>query len=996
MSQTGGENKTYWRSLEEKNSDSNFLEELYTEFPLGVPPGIDPSSKVALDVDRRDFLKMMGFGLAGVMMSCSNMPVEKAIPYLVQPEDIVPGKAYWYASTCTGCTANCGILIKNREGRPIKLEGNPQSPINRGGLCSVGQSQVLSLYDSGRLHGPIQNGSPVTWKVLDGTVLAEMERLRSHSGKIVFLTSTLNSPSTLSMIDDIKTRWPNVQHVTYDSVSSSGLVEAHDKVFGMKAIPQLRFDLADVIVSFDADFLGTWLSPVEFAKQFSKGRNLTVNPDRFSHLIQIESRLSLTGSNADLRHSAKPSEMSALVARLLWHIESASGNSTLTWFGNDVDAALDAHLSDAAQKLLRHKQKSLVISGSNDLDEQILVARINHLLGNYGKTLLLDRHSKQKSGVDADFTKLVTEMESGLIRAVFIYGCNPTYDSPISDRFSKALEKIDLTVSLASYADETAQHVKFIAPDNHFLESWNDYEPYRGLYQLSQPAIRSVYNTRQAGDSLLSWFGLPKSFKDYVREYWKNKIFSEQSSIFLFDDFWKKSLHDGFFVSQSVPQVQYEFHGDTLASWQAVLSRPKTKGFELSFYEKISMRDGRHANNPWLQEVPDPISKATWDNYINMSIVDAKKMGIEQGDVVRLTVDRQSLSLPVLLQPGQMSGCVSVALGYGRRHSGKVGDGVGKNAFELLVQTDNRRIYHRGSVNLEKTGSTHNLALTQTHYSLEGRPIFKETTLDKFKKDPSSGNKDRPELVMLWEQHQDKNHSWGMAIDTSMCTGCSGCLVGCQSENNVPVVGKEEVFLRREMHWIRIDRYYKGNEENPDVAFQPMMCQHCANAPCESVCPVLATVHSSDGLNQQVYNRCVGTRYCANNCPYKVRRFNWFDYANNKKFNFYMNDNTGRLVLNPDIVVRSRGVMEKCSMCVQRIQEEKLLAKKEGRKLNSDDIKLACQQSCPSDAIVFGDMNDPKSRLSKLLVSNKRRYHVLGEINVKPHVNYLTKVRNRT
>jgi len=954
---------THWRSLEEKNQNSSFLKECGNEFVEELP--VNPTYSDNKDFSRRDFLKMMGFSVAGVLTACSRMPVEKAIPYMVQPENIVPGKAYWYASTCGSCTARCGILVKNREGRPIKIEGNAESPLNKGGLCASGQAGLLELYDSGRLQQPLINKTKSSYADAD----LKIKQILGEGGEVRYLSNTITSPTLRNTINNFLSTY-NGKHIEYDPVSASALVRAN------KVLPQYRFDQAHVIVSLGADFLGAWISPVSFSKQYIKNRKLKSNKSSMSRHYQIESRLSLTGSNADERVSVKPSEIPLYTAAILHGLQKKTGGAS----NGQIKVTHSKLVDNIIRDLLANRGKSLVVSASNDINEQLAVAKINSILGNYEKTLLLSRPSYQRRGNDLEFAALTSELKRGVVNTLVIQGTNPVYDHP-NKEFKAALKKVKNVIFLDSYANETSDFAQVVIPTPHYLESWGDDMPVLGLYHLSQPVINPVYKTRPLIDTLYQWMGKNITAENAIKNYWRTNVMPKQSKHLVFSSFWKKSLHDGFAsLNESNPiSLSYD------ANISKLVSKSKGKGLEISFYESVALRNGSHANNPWLQELPHPISKITWDNYANISPSDAKKYNLKSGDVVSLKTNHGTVKIPVYVQPGQAVGSLSIAIGYGRTKAGKVGNGVGVNVYPISLAT---------VATLTKTIEHVNLAQTQTHFKTLGRPILKETTLDAYHKDPSAGNHGHHDLVMLWDQHKNKGNSWGMAIDLNACTGCSACLVGCQSENNVPVVGREEVLNRREMHWLRIDRYYTGDENNPDVAFQPMMCQHCANAPCESVCPVLATVHSSDGLNQQVYNRCVGTRYCANNCPYKVRRFNWFDYANNKQFDYYMNNNTGRLVLNPDVVVRSRGVMEKCSLCVQRIQEAKLEAKKAGIKV-PDNIQPACQQSCPTDAIVFGDMNDPKSRLSKMIKTNKRRYRVLDEINVKPAVNYLTKVRNK-
>lgn len=972
----------YWKSLEERHEDVTTSKENCDEFSEMLPLG-DLADAATTSVTRRDFLKLMGFSLAAVSAACSRMPVKKVVPYLTKPEEIVPGKSYWYASTCAGCSAGCGALVKTRDGRPIKMEGNPESPMSQGGLCAGGQAFILGLYDSSRLHGPILESIPTDWGHVDAKLAEEIVKVRQSGKKVRFLSNTILSPTSKNLIAEFLGSFADGKHVVYDAISQSALIRVHEKSLGRRALPHFRFDKADVIVSLDADFLGTWVSPVEFARHYAKRRH----PDSqggMSHHIQFESRMSLSGANADVRVPIKSSELRGIALYLL---KNLSGEDVaVPSLRNEVLPSLQ----EAVLKLKANKGRSIIISGSNDFRLQAIVARINSVMGNYGSTLDTARPSFQKQGSDLVMRDLINEMERDEVGLLFIYDANPAYDWADSAAFEKALSKVGFSVSFARYSNETASLCNAILPDHHALESWDDAEPILGLRHLRQPVIHPIYNTRQMQDGLLLWLNQRESYLDYLKVSWRQSVFLAQTSFIDFESFWNHCVHDGVFSfpTNSLGEAAV-FVAEPVSSTDKFDRPADSSGYELTLYPSIALGDGSQANNPWLQELPDPISKVSWDNYASIAPSLAKEIGLNQNDVILIKNGGRELKLPVFIQPGQAFGTVAVALGYGRTKAGKAGNGVGRNAFPFMAWNFSDRHHVLMAVSLEKTAEIYELASAQTHHSLEGRDIIREATLKNWQ---DKGKKNH--AVMLWDSQEAKGQNWGMAIDLNACIGCAGCVVSCQAENNVPVVGRDEVRNRREMHWIRIDRYYNGSEDSPATVFQPMMCQHCANAPCESVCPVLATVHSSDGLNQQVYNRCVGTRYCANNCPYKVRRFNWFDYAGNNRFDYNMNDEVARLALNPDIVVRSRGVMEKCSLCVQRIQEGKLTAKLEGRELREGDIQTACQQSCPSDAIVFGDLNDPKSRISKLLKKEGRDYQVLSELNVKPNVNYLAKIRN--
>ncbi len=978
------DSKKYWKGLEELKQSPEFERVKHGEFADELPlPVLMGNGEQGLPSSRRDFLKLLGFSMAGTALaSCTRMPVQKAIPYLTKPEEVTPGVSNWYASTCQGCSASCSLLVKVRDGRPIKVEGNPQFPLTKGGLCAVGQASVLSLYDDERLKKPLLKGQPSSWNDVDAFVKQGLES--GGSGKIVILSGTLTSPTTKAVLKDWMGVFPGSEHVTYEAVSQAAIPTACERSFGLKVLPHYRFDRAREIVSFQADFLGAWLSPVEFTKAYAASR--VPGPD-MSHHVQFESRMTLTGSNADVRIPISRSEEGAVLQSLLRLIAEKSGQTvSAAAASHRVDAKV---ISEVAGRLWAARGASLVLCGTNDVGLQMTVNAINSLLGNIGKTVDLDNPSFQKQGDDAAMAALVDSMNQGQVRALILLGVNPVYDFGNAPVLESGLGKVPLVVAISERLDETSSRAHVVAPAHHFLESWGDSEAVSGSLTFLQPTIRPLFETRQMEESLFRWMGKNDDYYTYLRRSWEGSYYPKSSGFATFDAFWDKSVQDGFFVLEGQPS------GDKTLTSLVSSAGPQmaTEGFELDLFEKVGLRDGRHANNPWLQELPDPVTKITWDNYLSVAPKTAAELGLVEGDVVVLKGNGSSLEMPVQIQPGQSPKTLSAALGYGRKKCGKVGEGVGVSVYPLVGLKEGLFRYSAGGYSLEKTGRKIEFAATQIHHSMEGRPIIKEASLAEFQKNPAAGNEEHETLATLWKEREKNGHSWGMVIDLNKCTGCSACIVGCQSENNVAVVGKDEVRRRREMHWIRIDRYYSGSEESPETAHQPMMCQHCEHAPCETVCPVLATTHSSDGLNMQTYNRCVGTRYCANNCPYKVRRFNWFDYANNDKFDFNMNSEIGQMSLNPDIVVRTRGVMEKCSMCTQRIQEGKLQAKKEGRTLGDGEIKTACQQSCPADAIVFGDLNDAQSQVAKGN-ENKRFYHVLEELSIRPVVGYLTKIRN--
>jgi molybdopterin-containing oxidoreductase family iron-sulfur binding subunit len=945
---------------------------------------------------------MLGFGVAAVSLAACESPVKKTIPYLNKPEDVEPTIANWYASTYTDGGDYASILVKTREGRPIKIEGNKLSSVSKGTLSGRAHASVLSLYDNEKLKGPQAAGKATDWASLDSAFTAKLAEVASKGGQIRIVSNTILSPTTKKVIADFAAKYPTTQHITYDANSAFGLTAAHGGI-----LPAIDFSQAKTIVSLGADFLGTWVAPTEFAAQWAITRRVGSDKEgkkTMSRHYQFETILSNTGANADYRATYKPSQEGLVAITLYNAVAKLTGAATAAGASVKVD-----HLDKAAKDLVASKGASLIVSGSTDPEVQKIVAATNALVGAYGTTINTGQAVHYRQGNDVAMSSFIKEAAAGSIAAVIFYNANPVYNHPQGAALAAALPKVGLSLATNDRADETASLCQFIAPDSHFLESWNDAEPKAGFYSLTQPTISTIFKTRQAQASFLTWAGLGNDFATYLEANWEKNILKGGKVA------WKNALHDGVFEPNAVAVSAVSPSIDVNASAGAIAKTysASSTGLEITVYEKVGLGTGSQANNPWLQEFPEPVSKACWDNYATISQPTATKLNLKQGDVVEVNAKGYKVSLPVLVQPGQAQDTVAIAIGYGRTKAGKSADGVGVNAYPFLAAG-------ALTATVSPTGETKDIAQTQTHQTVMARQaVVQETVLGDFVKDPLSGRYNPTVLtsegkknatdISLWNGHKYNNHAWGMVIDLNTCTGCSACVISCSAENNVPVVGRQEVINRREMHWMRIDRYYSSDAEvedlkgleiasdNPEVVFQPMLCQHCNNAPCETVCPVLATTHSTEGLNQMTYNRCIGTRYCANNCPYKVRRFNWFRYFQTDEFDFHFNNDLGRMVINPDVTVRSRGVMEKCSMCVQRIQEGKLTAKKEKRRPVDGEIQVACAQSCPTNAITFGDMNDPASAISKLLEVEKegRAYHVIEEINVKPNISYLMKVRNK-
>lgn len=937
---------------------------------------------------RRDFMKLTGMAAMGAVIAGCTAEDRFVKPLMNKPEGVTPGVAYHYASTCQGCSANCGILMKVRDGRPIKLEGNPRNPINGKGICGTGQAQLWTLYNPDRLHNPTIDGEAAEWKDVDAAVS------RLIGTGTVLLTGTISGPTANAVIGKFKAK--GGRHVAYDAISGYAIAKAHSATHNEAVVPGYQFAQATVVFSFDADFLGTWINPTGFARDWATQRDLTAGRSTMSRLVCFEARMSLTGANADERVRIKDSERGAVLMDLARRLGGSFGEP-------GKHSVPEADMARLAKELQDAGRRGLLVSGSRNVHEQMLVNWLNNRIGAYGTTLDVRKASHQKLGNDEDLAKLIKDMDAGSVKTLIVWGVNPVYDLPEGAKFKEAMGKVANRIAISTHADETASECTIIAAADDALEGWNDFEPVKGVYALAQPGIRRLWNTRSGFTSLLRWIGDADANRDYrlvIKDHWEANILRGTS--------WSAAVEAGVYETGQVGGDHPGFNNSVMGDTK---DAGKVASAELEFvaYESYNLRDGRHAGNGWLQEMADPMSRITWTNIAFMSPATMAAQGLSEGDIVEVSADGASCKLPANRQPGMADGVVAVSLGYGRTKAGPIthGRGVEEDAVDpdLLAEGVHAiggnayPLMNAKSVSVARTGRRIRLAKISTHDSQEDRPILKQTSLEQWKKNPRSGNEHEipPVDITMWPRWEYKGHKWGMVVDLNSCIGCNACQVACSIENNVPVVGKDEVWYRREMHWIRIDTYYEDNDGtrydgnktedvNPEVGFQPMMCQHCENAPCETVCPVIATSHSDEGLNVQAYNRCIGTRYCANNCPYKVRRFNWFRYEHH---NLTMN-----LVLNPDIVVRSRGVMEKCSMCAQRIYDGKREAALHGTKIADGAIQPACAQTCPTNAITFGDQNDPEHRVNKLL-KDPRNYAVLAEINTRPAVTYLTKVRNR-
>ena len=1036
--------KKYWQSFGERNNSEAYQKAVSTgnEFAEDLPlDGLDGKGLLDAKTPRRDFLKFLGFSTVAATLAAScEIPVKRVIPYVNKPENMIPGVADYYATTFTSGGDAVSILAKVRDGRPVKLEGNELSGVTKGGTSARVQASILDLYDTARLRYPVQmvNGVPQQVTSFEAFDKLVADSISGQSGAAVLLTSTITSVTSKQIITQFLATYPGSRHIQYDADSFSGMLLANEACYGKRTIPSYHFDNAKVIVSLGADFLGSWLSPIEFARQYAKGRKIDEKAPAMNRHYQFESYLSMTGANSDERFTHKPSESAAVALAML----AAVGGSVTA---PALPEKLKAGIAAAGKDLLANKGKALVVSGSNNVQVQTIVNAINEAIGANGTTIGWDATNLTRQGIDSEFATLVSDMNAGKIGTLLIYDANPVYDNPDAKNFKAGLAKVKTTISFTGRLDETTELCKFVLPSPHFLERWGDAQPRTGYISLMQPVIAPLFMTRPFEESLMLWSGNKMPYDEFFKQYWTSKTGGH--------DGYQKALQDGVLEPATTGQASgASFNASAVAAADSAISSMKKGGAsELVLYQQVGMGVGAQANNPWLLELPDPITRATWDNYAMVSPNFIKEQyGIDLSDhnqsdkfeshpdrqVVKLTANGHEITLPVVAVPGMPDGVFAVALGYGRQSADPKNTGdyigravvdAGKNLFPFVVNNGVTTEWIVPDVSFEKTTEEYKVAQVQIHGSYEGRTsVIKELSLAEFVKDPEEIPEDRKKELSkfggidnyekdgtLYPYYDKPGLHWGMSIDLNSCVGCGACVVACHAENNVPIVGKNEVLRYHDMHWLRIDRYFTGNLADPDsieTVFQPMLCQHCDNAPCENVCPVSATNHSSEGLNQMAYNRCIGTRYCANNCPFKVRRFNWEDYTtagsfpNDQKVQgvgqlndavIMMSDDLTRMVLNPDVVVRSRGVMEKCSFCVQRLQEGKLKAKKENRVLVDGDIRTSCQQACPTEAIVFGNINNSKSAIVKTRQENEHRlYHVLEELHVMPNITYLAKVRN--
>ncbi len=1017
-------NKKYWKSVEELNESSSIVETLRNnEFVEEIPTDEflgDKETLAASSTTRRDFLKYVGFTTAAASLAACEGPVVKSIPYVVQPEEIIPGVADYYATTMADGFDFANILIKTREGRPIKVENNnlPDSKISANARV---HASVLSMYDSSRLKNPKIDGTDASWADVNAKVKQSLADAQATGGQIVLLTGTMASPSTDKLIAEFTAKYPTAKHVVYDAVSCSDALDAFEQVYGERALAEYDFSKADVVVSVGADILGDWQGG-GYDTGYAQKR-IPKNGKMSKH-FQFEANMSLAGANADKRYPMTVAQQKLAIAKIF---SIVTGNA-ITVSGLQNEEAV----VNAANQLKKAGSKGVFATGLEDKNAQVLALAINEAL--QSEAFDANKTRQIRKGDTKAVSQLLADLKAGQVHTLIMNGVNPVYSLPNGDEFAEGLKKAKLSVAFSLKEDETATQTNIAVALPHYLESWGDVNIVKGHYSIMQPTIRPLFDSKQFQEALLAWTENETSYYDYLKNFWSTSILSGKT--------WNKAVHDGLFVTE-VSSTNTANLNVTEAAIALTQSQP-SNGFELILYTKVGMGDGQQANNPWLQEFPDPITRVSWDNYATMNRVDAEELGVKNRNVANGALDGHYItievggtileSVPVIIQPGQAKGTIGLALGYGRKAGLKTEMQVGVNAYTLYKNFKDTQV---ATVSKDNSG-WHEFACVQLHRTLMGRgDIVKETTLVDFnEKDAKEWNPvpmvslDHKPIeaskVDIWESFdRSVGHHFKLSIDLNACTGCGACVIACHAENNVPVVGKSEVRRSRDMHWLRIDRYYSSEEtfaedtdkkdsfsglfgdngslggfgqmehpnDTPQVVFQPVMCQHCNHAPCETVCPVAATSHGRQGQNHMAYNRCVGTRYCANNCPYKVRRFNWFLYSKNSEFDYHMNDDLGRMVLNPDVVVRSRGVMEKCSMCIQMTQSTILKAKREGRSVNSDEFEVACSAACGSGAMVFGDVNDKESHVAKLQ-EDERMYHLLEHVGTKPNVFYHVKVRN--
>jgi MoCo/4Fe-4S cofactor protein with predicted Tat translocation signal len=982
----GTRGREYWRSLEAVAETPEFKAYLHREFPQNASEWLDP-------VGRRGFLKLMGasLALAGVT-ACTRQPEEAIVPYVRQPEELVPGKPLFFATAMPFAGSGVGLLVESHEGRPTKIEGNPDHPSSLGATDLFAQAAILGLYDPDRSQTITHLGEIRTFDSFAAAMQTVLTAQQGSKGAgIRILTETVASPTLGAQLQQFLTRFPQAKWVQWEPFGRHNAREGSRLAFGDYADPQYAIEKADVILSLDADFLCAGNGGLKHARAFASRRRIEGDRAELSRFYAVESTPTNSGSKADHRLPLRASEIEVFARAVAAAVGVAGAGSST------APQAAQRWMGPLVKDLQAARGRSLVIAGEGQSPAvHALAHAMNAALGNVGTTVSYTataevRPTDQRAGLQ----ELVGEMNAGTVSLLVVLGGNPVYSAPSDLKFVDAMQKVALRVHLGLYDDETAAQCHWHVPETHFLEMWSDVRGHDGTVSIVQPLIAPLYGGRSVHEVMSAFNeGGIRSGYDVVRSFWMSTGNGDTTTTSQpstsgaavtssFDQGWRKWLHDGVVPNTAFPTKTVTVQAALPAATAAAGSSGE---LDVVFRPDPSVYDGRFANNAWLQELPKSLTKLTWDNAALISPQTALDRKLVSGDVVELTLGKASVRIPVWIAPGHASDTLTLHVGYGRTRAGRAANEIGFNVNPLrtIAAQDVAR------VQLAKTGDTYELACTQDHWSLEGRNIVRETTVEHFEKDPAFAKKMEHQpingLTMYPNYDFSKGYQWGMTIDQNVCTGCNSCVVACQAENNVPVVGKSQVLNGREMHWLRLDRYYTGDIDNPGTYHQPMPCQQCETAPCEVVCPVAATTHNAEGLNDMVYNRCVGTRYCSNNCPYKVRRFNFMLYAD-------FNTPSLKLMRNPDVTVRSRGVMEKCTYCVQRINQARVAAKLEDREIRDGDVVTACQAACPTDAIIFGNINDPNSQVSKRKAS-PLNYPLLAELNTRPRTTYLAVVRN--
>lgn len=973
----GLNNRQFWRSLEEAADEPEFERFLHHEFPSQLAVWEDPMA-------RRTFLKLMAasLALAGVT-GCTRSPTEKILPYAKAPQNLVPGRPQFYATALQRSGYGLGVLVESNMGRPTKIEGNPEHPATQGATDSFLQAAILALYDPDRSQTITYRGIIETWDAFSQQQSKSMAAFEQRRGRgLRILTETVTSPTLAGQLLALLKKYPEARWHTHEPVGLDNVRGGAMLAFGRPVDTTIQFARARIVLALDCDFLFCLPGSLKYARDFINGRRLTIDSQSMNRLYAAEAAPSITGAMADHRLAILPSQIEHLAREILRRCRPATAVSEPPLKARSVAGVSDAWLQAVVGDLVSHRGHCVVLTGPGQPPiVHALVHAINAALNNVGQTVSYIEPIETRPQQDRNsLAELVADMHQGHVESLVVIGGNPVYNSPGELEFSHALSKVPLKTHLAEFHDETSFLCDWHIPAAHPLESWSDTRAYDGTTTIIQPLIAPLYGGKTSHELLSVLNGEPnKTAYEILQSHWKRVLAKGD-----FSEHWRRAVHAGIVADSRSDAIAVELQRTGDSDFPAAPEIGRTEqAIEVEFHPDPTIWDGQFANNGWLQELPKPLTKICWDNVAFVSPVTSERLGLTNGSVIEITVNERTVRAPAWVMPGQPDDCVSLTLGYGRTRSGRVGTQIGYNAFTILPATGAR--FARGTV--ARTGDHDSIATTQHHHSMEGRDIVRVTTVTQLRSLEKEPAKTESPLPSLYPAIHSEGNAWGMVIDQTACIGCNACIVACQSENNIPVVGKQQVTLGREMHWLRIDRYYHGQLDNPEYYFQPMMCLHCEKAPCEVVCPVAATVHDSEGTNTMIYNRCVGTRYCSNNCPYKVRRFNYLQFSDETTLSL-------KLARNPEVTVRSRGVMEKCSYCIQRISAARIDAKIENQGLiNDGDVVTACQQACPTRAITFGNLNDPESKVRRQKAS-LLNYGVLAELNTVTRTTHLARVVN--